>query len=363
MIAVPAYAAAHAGSPLEPCWIYRREPGPHDVVIEILYCGICHTDIHQVHDHWGGAKFPMVPGHEIVGTVTRVGNQVGKWAIGDTVGVGCLVDSCRSCDACLDGEEQFCERGISATYNGFEQDGYTPTYGGYSTQITVDEAYVLRIPSSLPLFGAAPLLCAGISSYSPLRRLGAKAGESLAVVGLGGLGHLAVKIAKAMGLRVAILSHSPEKCTQALQLGADEFLLASEAQTFEKKVAHFHYVIDTASGRHEYGPYLNLLRRNGTMVLLGLPEPAPLAAGTLVTRGCSLAGSLIGGIGQTQEMLDFCANHGISAETEMISIQTINDAYDRLIHGKVRYRFVIDMATLKDPVFKRQEEPQAITHP
>ncbi len=347
MIPIPAYAATSAGAPLRPFSIRRREPGPHDVLIDILYCGVCHSDIHQVRDHWGGAIFPMVPGHEIVGAVARAGSQVKKWKVGDVVGVGCIFDSCRKCDACRTGEEQFCERGLSTTYNGYEQDGRTPTYGGYSTQITIHEAYILRIPPGFPLEGAAPLLCAGISAYSPLRQLGVRRGESLAVLGLGGLGHVAVKLGKAMGLNVTVISHSTKKQADALRLGADEFLVAGETSTFGKSDARFHYIIDTVSGPHTYDQYLNRLRRGGTMVLLGLPEPSLLSAACLIMRRCRLTGSLIGGIAETQEMLFFCADHGIWCDTELISIQDVNEAYERLVRGDVRYRFVIDISSLK----------------
>src|SRR6266566_2383006 len=313
-----AYAAMSATAPLLPYRIDRRDPGPHDAVIDIRYCGVCHTDIHQVRDQWGGSKFPIVPGHEIVGTVVRVGDQVERWRVGDTVGVGCIADSCRECESCRAGEEQFCERGFIPTYNGYERDGLTPTYGGYSMQITMDEAYIVSIPAGLPLVGATPLLCAGISVYSPLRRLGAKPGESIGVVGLGGLGHIAVKVSRAMGLRVAVLSHSAGKRYDALRLGADEFLTTCNGQVFDKNAGRFDYIMDTVSMRHDYDPYLNLLRRDGTMTLLGLPEPGAVAAASLIRRRCRLTGSLIGGLRETQEMLTFCAQHGIWSETELI---------------------------------------------
>ncbi len=346
MLKTPAYAAASAQSTLAPFSIERREPGPRDVLINILYCGVCHSDIHQVHDEWGGSIYPMVPGHEIVGTVAQVGSEVTKWRLGDTVGVGCFVDSCRECAACKEGEEQFCERGASFTYNCREQDGETPTYGGYSTRITVDEAYVLRIPPGIPLERAAPLLCAGITTYSPLRRFGVKAGDHVAVVGLGGLGHMGVKLAKAMGAKVTVLSHSPGKRGDATHLGSDDFIATRDAEAFAQNAKRFDFILDTVSANHDYNAYLNLLRRDGTMVLVGVPDPTPLAAGSLIFGRRKLAGSLIGGIRETQEMLDFCAGHGVAADVEVISIRQINEAYERMLRSDVRYRFVIDIGSL-----------------
>lgn len=347
MIPTPAYAAYAADAPLAPFTVPRREPGPSEVLIDIRYSGICHSDLHQARDEWGGAAFPMVPGHEIVGVVSRVGAAVTRWKVGDTVGVGCFVDSCRQCEACIDGEQQFCEQGMTATYNGLERDGLTPTYGGYSTRITVNQDYVLRIPEGLPLERVAPLLCAGITTYSPLRRFGVKAGDKLAILGLGGLGHVAVRIAKAMGAHVTVLSHSARKADDALQLGADEFFATNDEQTFSANAKRFSLILDTVSAAHDYGAYLKLLRRGGTMVLVGLPEPSPLSAGPLIMGRRSLAGSLIGGIQETQEMLDFCGKHGVLSDVEVISAGYINEAYDRLTRGDVRYRFVIDTATLQ----------------
>ncbi len=347
MMKTAAYAALSAQSPLAPHTIERREPGPHEVLIDILYCGVCHSDIHQVRDEWGGSIFPMVPGHEIVGTVVKTGEQVTRWAVGDTVGVGCFIDSCRECEACQDGEEQYCEVGMNATYNGYERDGKTPTYGGYSTRITVNEAYVLRIPPGLPLERVAPLLCAGITTYSPLRHFGVKAGDKVAVVGLGGLGHMGVKLAKAMGANVTVLSHSPGKREAALALGADDFIATREPEVFKTHAKRFDFILDTVSALHDYNAYLNLLRRDGTMVLVGIPEPTPLSAGPLVMQRRTLAGSLIGGIRETQEMLDFCAEHGVVSDVEVIPIQAVNEAYERVLASDVRYRFVIDLASLK----------------
>ncbi|MGZ8188255.1 MAG: NAD(P)-dependent alcohol dehydrogenase [Methylosarcina sp.] len=347
MIKTPAYAAADATSPLAPFTVDRREPGPHDVVIDILYCGVCHSDIHQARDEWGGSIFPMVPGHEIIGLVQQVGKKVSRWEVGDTVGVGCFVDSCRECEACRDGEEQFCEKGATFTYNSRERDGQTPTYGGYSTRIVVDESYVLKIPDGLPLDRAAPLLCAGITTYSPLRQFGVKHGDRIAVVGLGGLGHMAVKLGKGMGAHVTVLSHSPEKKNDALKLGADDFIVTRDPEIFNNNAGRFSFILDTVSAQHDYSAYLNLLGRDGTMVLVGVPEPSPLAAWPLIMGRRRIAGSLIGGIRETQEMLDFCAEHGIAADVEVIPIQRINEAFDRTLKSDVRYRFVIDMASLK----------------
>jgi uncharacterized zinc-type alcohol dehydrogenase-like protein len=347
MINVPAYAAAAASEPLKPHMIDRRDPGPHEVLIDIRYCGVCHSDIHQARDEWGGSIYPMVPGHEIVGTVSRIGARVSKWQAGDAVGVGCFVDSCRKCEACREGEEQFCEKGMIVTYNGYERDGQTPTYGGYSTRITVNEDYVLRLPPGLPLERVAPLLCAGITTYSPLKRFDAKAGDQVAILGLGGLGHVAVKIAKAMGAKVTVLSHSAGKRADALELGADDFVDTNDKNAFQKNLKRFDFILDTVSARHDYNAYLELLKRDRTMVLVGIPAPIPLAAGSLVMQRRQLAGSLIGGIRETQEMLDFCAEHGVVADVEVIPIQKINEAYERVLKSDVRYRFVIDLASLK----------------
>ena len=347
-IDTPAYAAQDAKTPLAPWSIERREPGPHDVLIDILYCGVCHSDIHQARDEWGGSIFPMVPGHEIVGRVAKVGDHVKKWKSGHIVGVGCFVDSCRLCEACRAGEEQYCEVGMTLTYNGYERDGKTPTYGGYSTRITVDENYVLAIPKGIPLERAAPLLCAGITTYSPLKHFGLKAGDKLAVVGLGGLGHMAVKFGHAMGAHVTVLSTSPNKRDDALALGADDFLVTREEATFKDNAGRFDFIIDTVSAQHDYNSYLGLLRRDGIMVLVGVPEQTPLSASSLIMKRRSLAGSLIGGVRETQEMLDFCAAKGVASDVELIPIGDINEAYERMLKNDVRYRFVIDIASLND---------------
>jgi uncharacterized zinc-type alcohol dehydrogenase-like protein len=362
MLEIPAYGAAFAQAPLAPLSIERRKPGPHDVLIDILYCGVCHSDIHQVRGDWGAAVFPMVPGHEIIGIVAETGDQVKNWKIGDTVGVGGFVDSCRRCQACEAGEEQFCERGMSQTYNSYERDGKTPSYGGYSTCIIVDENYVLRIPESIPLERAAPLLCAGITTYSSLRQFGVKSGDKVAVVGLGGLGHMAVKFAKAMGAKVTVLSHSPGKREDALRLGADDFVITRHQEAFEKNAGRFDFIwarrwdslslreiLDTVSEPHDYNAYLNLLRRDGMMMLVDLPHRLSLNAAPLIMQRRSMAGSLIDHIRETQEMLDFCAEYGVAADVEVIPIQQINEAYERMVRGDVRYRFVIEMASLKEP--------------
>jgi uncharacterized zinc-type alcohol dehydrogenase-like protein len=289
----------------------------------------------------------MVPGHEIVGTVVKTGEHVTKWKNGDTVGVGYFIDSCHECDACKEGEEQYCEEGMNTTFNGYERDGKTPTYGGYSTCITVNEDYVLRIPAGLALERVAPLMCAGITTYSPLRHFGVKAGDNVAVVGLGGLGHMGVKIARAMGAKVTVISHSAGKRNDALSLGADDFIDSSENDAFKINASRFNFILDTISAKHDYNAYLGLLRLDGTMALVGIPDPVPLSAVSLVMKRRRLAGSLIGGIRESQEMLDFCAEHGVVADVEVIPIQKINEAYERVLKSDVHYRFVIDMATLK----------------
>ncbi|HET9032123.1 MAG TPA: NAD(P)-dependent alcohol dehydrogenase [Dokdonella sp.] len=345
-MSTPAYAAIEAKAALTPWTIERRAPGAHEVQIEIRYCGVCHSDIHQARAEWGGGIFPMVPGHEIVGEVGAVGSAVTKFKPGDRVGVGCFVDSCRECSACKEGEEQFCSSGMTATYNSLERGTQQPTYGGYSTRIVVNEDYVLRVPDSIPLDRAAPLLCAGITTYSPLRHFGVKAGDRVAVVGLGGLGHMGVKIAHAMGARVTVLSTSPSKRDDALKLGADDFAATSDKATFKKLAGQFDFILDTVAAAHDYNAYLGLLKRDGTMILVGMPDqPTPLSAGPLIMGRRRLVGSLIGGIRETQEMLDFCAEHDVASDIELISIDKINEAYERMIKGDVRYRFVIDCAT------------------
>ncbi|MGC8763658.1 MAG: NAD(P)-dependent alcohol dehydrogenase [Acidobacteriota bacterium] len=345
---VPAYAAPSPKAPLGPYSVERREPRGHDVVIDILYCGVCHSDIHQVRDEWGGSLFPMVPGHEIIGRVSKVGDRVEKFKAGDRVGVGCMVDACGGCGPCRHDLEQFCQKGCAWTYNGTEMDRKTPTYGGYSTEIVVDERFTLKVPENLDPAGAAPLLCAGITTYSPLRQWNCKPGDQVGVVGLGGLGHMAVKLAASMGAQVTMLSTSRAKEADAKRLGAHAFALASEEATFEKLAGRFDILINTISAPHDYNKYLGLLQVQGVMVLVGVPpEAVPVHAFSLISGNKRLAGSLIGGIAETQEMLDYCGKHGIVSDVEVIPIQKINEAYERVVKSDVRYRFVIDTASLK----------------
>ncbi len=341
------YAAGGAKSRLEPFSFVRRPVGPHDVHVRIAYCGICHSDIHQARDEWGGSIYPMVPGHEIVGTVVGRGADVTKCSQGETVGVGCFVDSCRMCASCAGGLEQYCETGMVLTYNGHDKNG-EPTYGGYSQHIVVDENYILKIPSTLRPEGVAPLLCAGITTYSPLRHWGVGPGHRLAVMGLGGLGHMAVKIGKALGADVTVLSHSESKRADAERLGASHFVVTGRDGALSTLTRRFDVIIDTVSAPHDCNAYLDLLRTDGTMILVGVPgDPLAVNAFSLVLRRRCLTGSLIGGIRETQAMLDFCAEHGIVSDVEVIPIQQVNEAYERVLRGDVRFRFVIDMASLR----------------
>jgi uncharacterized zinc-type alcohol dehydrogenase-like protein len=345
------YAAAAAKAPLGPWEFQRREPREHDVVIEIKYCGICHSDIHQTRDEWSEyqeeAIFSMVPGHEIAGIVNAVGKNVTKYKIGDKVGVGCFVDSCRTCPECKQGLEQYCTVGTIWTYNARDKEA-APTYGGYSERIVVDENYVLRMPDNLPLDACAPLLCAGITLYSPLKHWGAGPGKKVAIVGLGGLGHMGVKLAHALGAEVTVLSHSLKKQADGKRLGADHFYATSDTETFTKLAGYFDLIINTVSALVDWKQYLNLLGVDGTMVVVGLPEKdIPIAAFSLTAGRRSLAGSQIGGIRETQEMLDFCSKHKIPCDIEVVPIQKVNEAYERVLKSDVRYRFVIDMASLK----------------
>jgi uncharacterized zinc-type alcohol dehydrogenase-like protein len=341
------YAAMAAGEPLRPFEIERRPLGVNDVLIRIKYCGICHSDIHQVRNEWGGSTFPMVPGHEITGIVEKTGADT-RFRPGDHVGVGCMIDSCRECNPCLDGYEQYCERGPNFTYNSFERDGKTPTYGGYSGSIVVDQDYVLRIPSKLPLDAAAPLLCAGITTYSPLKHWKVSPGKSVAVVGLGGLGHMAVRFAQAMGARVTVLSRSPKKIVDALRLGAEDYFSTADPATFQKLVRRFDLIINTVSAKLDLNQYLELLQLEGAMVLVGVPPEAPeVNASTLIRQRRTLSGSHIGGIAETQEMLDFCGQHNIVSDIEVVDIEQVNAAYERVLLSDVRYRFVIDCQSLK----------------
>ncbi|MFV2121561.1 NAD(P)-dependent alcohol dehydrogenase [Streptomyces sp. Act-28] len=343
---VPAYAAPAAKAPLERTTVPRRAVGAHDVLIEIKYAGICHSDIHQANDGWGEGIYPMVPGHEIAGVVTEVGVSVTRFQVGDRVGVGCFVDSCRECDHCRQGLEQYCARGMTGTYNDRDRNG-DPTYGGYSTHIVVDENYTLRIPDALPLDVAAPLLCAGITLYSPLAHWKAGPGKSVAIVGLGGLGHMGVKIAHAMGAEVTVLSQSLRKEADGRKLGADHFHATSDPATFEKLAGTFDLIVSTVSAPLDFSAYLSLLKTDGALVNVGAPEePVALNLFSLINGRRTLAGSMIGGIAETQEMLDFCAEHGLGAEIEVIRADQINEAYERVLASDVRYRFVIDASTI-----------------
>ncbi|WP_333819006.1 NAD(P)-dependent alcohol dehydrogenase [Ohtaekwangia sp.] len=347
MIQAKGYAAQSATSDLAPWNFQRREVGPHDVQFDIQYCGICHSDLHQIRDEWGGSIFPMVPGHEIVGKVVKVGAQVKKFKAGDLAGVGCLVDSCRTCENCKDGLEQYCTNHVSFTYNGYEQDKKTPTYGGYSNTIVVHEDFVLRVPANLSLPGVAPLLCAGITTYSPLRHWKVGKGHKLAVLGLGGLGHMGVKFGVAFGAEVTVLSSSPSKEAAAKQLGAHKFVVTSDQEQLNSVRGTFDFILDTVSAEHDLNLYLSLLKTNGTHICVGVPsKPADVSAFSIIVGRKSLAGSMIGGLPETQEMLDFCAQHNIVSDIELIKIQDIQKAFDRMIKGDVRYRFVIDMASL-----------------
>jgi len=344
------YAATKAKDRLAPYSFERREPREHDVVIDIKYCGICHSDIHQTRDEWSDYQeesiFPMVPGHEIAGVVTAVGGKVTKHKVGDKVGVGCYVDSCRTCAECQRGLEQYCSVLTVWTYNGRDREG-APTYGGYADRIVVDENYVLRMPNDLPLDACAPLLCAGITLYSPLRHWKAGPGKRVAILGLGGLGHVGVKLAHALSAEVTVLSQSLKKQADGKRLGADHFYATSDPATFTKLAGSLDLIISTVSAQVDWNQYLSLLRVDGTMVVVGLPEKdTPIGAFSLTARRRSLAGSQIGGIGETQEMLDFCSQNGVACDIEVVPIQKVNEAYERVLKSDVRYRFVIDMASL-----------------
>ncbi|KPI06051.1 Alcohol dehydrogenase (NADP(+)) [Actinobacteria bacterium OK074] len=346
MTTVAAYAAPTAKAPLERTTIERRPVGEFDVLIDIKFAGICHSDIHQAREGWGEAIFPMVPGHEIAGVVSEVGSGVTKFAVGDRVGVGCMVDSCRECENCKAGEEQYCVKGNIPTYNGIGVDG-TPTYGGYSEKVVVDENYTVRIPDGLSLDVAAPLLCAGVTLYSPLKHWNAGPGKKVAVVGLGGLGHMGVKIAHALGAEVTVLSQSLRKKDDGLKLGADHYYATSDPKTFEELASSFDLIVSTVSAPLDFAAYLSLLKTDGALVNVGAPEePVSFNLFPLIMARRTLAGSCIGGIRETQEMLDFCAEHNIGSEIELISASEINEAYERVLASDVRYRFVIDTATI-----------------
>ncbi len=347
MIDTKGYAAQNSKSPVTPWNFKRREVRPQDVQIDILYCGICHSDLHQVRDEWGGSIFPMVPGHEIVGRVSKVGRQVQKFKIGELVGVGCLVDTCRECENCRHGLEQYCTGGISFTYNSFEQDKKTPTYGGYSKLIVVQEDFVLHVSEKLPMEAVAPLLCAGITTYSPLRHWKIGEGHKLGVVGLGGLGHMAVKFGVAFGAEVTMLSTSLSKEKDAKKLGAHKFVLTGDEGRVKEVKGYFDFIIDTVSAPHDYNLYLSLLKSEGVQICVGAPPKAAEIYGfSLIAGRKSLAGSHIGGLPETQEMLDYCAEKKIVSDVEVINIRDVNKAYERMLKGDVQYRFVIDMATL-----------------
>ena len=347
MTTVNAYAAQNSTTPLAPFNFERRDVGPDDVKIDILYCGVCHSDLHQVRNEWGGSIYPMVPGHEIVGRITEVGSKVKNFTVGDLAGIGCFVDSCRTCPSCLANEEQYCDNGMVGTYNGRDKEG-NPTYGGYSTQIVVDEKYTLHVSEKLAIEGVAPLLCAGITTYSPLRHWNIGKGHKVAVVGLGGLGHMGVKFAVSFGAEVTVLSTSKSKEQDALNLGAHHFEITSEAETMKKLQGSFDFILSTISAPHDYNDYLGLLSLNGTMVVVGVPpQPSTVQAFSLIGKRRSVAGSLIGGIKETQEMLDYCAGHNIVSDVEVINAADVNDAYERMLKGDVRYRFVIDIASIK----------------
>jgi uncharacterized zinc-type alcohol dehydrogenase-like protein len=344
-----AFGTSAATQPLGLFHFVRRSPRAADVVIDILYCGVCHTDIHHSRDDWGRANYPMVPGHEIVGRVLEVGEAVTRYRVGDLVGVGCMVDSCRTCAACGKGWEQYCERGSTFTYNGVDRQDGTPTFGGYSDHVVVAQDFVLKLPEGLDPAGAAPLLCAGITTYSPLRHWNVGPGSRVAVVGLGGLGHMAIKLAKAMGAEVTLFTRSPGKEPDARRLGADHIVLSGEVEQMTAAANRFELIIDTVPYAHDLNPYVPTLATGGTLVLvgyLGAVEPA-LLTGPMVLKRKAVAGSLIGGIAETQAMLDFCGQHGITADVELIAMQDINAAFDRMLKSDVKYRFVIDMASLK----------------
>lgn len=347
MLNAKGIAAFSAKEDLGPFKFTRRDPKDHDVVIDIKFCGICHSDIHTVKSEWGEVNYPIVPGHEIAGIVRAVGSKVTKYKVGERVGVGCFVDSCRKCTSCKNDLEQYCEVGFNATYNSLEKDGVTPTQGGYSDVIVVDENYVLRIPDSLPLDKAAPLLCAGITLYSPLKNWKAGPGKKVAILGLGGLGHMGVKIAKALGAEVTVLSHSEKKKEDAMKMGADKFVVTKDPATLEKYNYYFDLIINTVSAKINMSEYFNLLKLDSTLVSVGVPEhPLEILPIDLIMKRRTYAGSLIGSILETQEMLDFCAKHNVTPDIELIEPKQVNEAYTRVVKSDVRYRFVIDMSKL-----------------
>lgn len=347
MIPAKAYAAVDAKTPLQPFSFSRRELRADDVQIRIEYCGVCHSDIHQARDEWGGSMYPMVPGHEIIGEVISTGANVTRFKAGDKVGVGVMVDSCCTCKNCNRDQEQYCEEGMTGTYNAMERDGVTVAQGGYSSQIVVKERFVLHLSHKLDPAAAAPLLCAGITTYSPLRFAGVTAGQKVAVVGLGGLGHMGVKFAVSFGAEVTVISTSPSKEADAKRLGAHHFLLSTDKEAMKKHASHFDVILDTVSANHDYTEFLDLLDIEGKLLIVGLPSKEPsLSPFSLITKRRSIIGSMIGGIKETQEMLDYCAEKNIVSDVEVIPVQYINDAYERMIRSDVKYRFVIDLSTL-----------------
>ncbi|MBS1729984.1 MAG: NAD(P)-dependent alcohol dehydrogenase [Bacteroidetes bacterium] len=347
MTLINAYAAQASDKPLAPFQISRRGLRANDVHIEILYCGVCHSDLHTARNEWGNTTYPVVPGHEIVGRVLAVGKEVTKFRAGDLAGIGCLVDSCLSCENCRNGLEQFCLEGCTGTYNNPAKDGTGMTYGGYSKEIVAREEFVLKISDQLPLEAVAPLLCAGITTYSPLRHWKIGKGDKVGILGLGGLGHMGVKFAVAMGAEVTMLSHTPSKEKDAKELGAHQFILTSNDAQVKSVQNYFDFILDTVSATHDYNFYLAMLKTNGVMTCVGVPPtPAQIPAGNLIFGRKSLAGSLIGGLPETQEMLDYCAQHHIVSDVEIIKMSEINEAYERMLKGDVRYRFVIDMASI-----------------
>jgi len=349
MLPSSGYGATSAHEPLSKLDFERRDPAPDDVQIDILYCGVCHSDLHTARNEWGNTVYPVVPGHEIIGRVAAVGGQVTRFKQGDLVGVGCMVDSCQRCSSCASGLEQYCENGFVGTYNGEEMHSGGMTYGGYATNIVVRDKFVLRIPDNLDPAGAAPLLCAGITTYSPLRQWQVGAGHKVGIVGLGGLGHMGIKLAHAMGAQVVLFTTSPGKREDAKRLGADEVVVSKNADEMAQHRDSFDFILNTVAAPHALDPFMELLKRDGTMTLVGAPaspHPSPQVFNLIMKRR-RLAGSLIGGIAETQEMLDFCGERGIVSDIEMIRIQDINDAYERMLKSDVKYRFVIDMASLK----------------
>lgn len=350
MMKTNAYAVTAATSTLGPFQLHRRDPGAHDVEMDILFCGVCHSDVHTVRNEWRGTTYPCVPGHEIIGRVTRVGNQVTNFKRDEIVGVGCLVDSCRTCASCKDNLEQFCEAGAVFTYNSPDKHSGGVTYGGYSESIVVDEAFVLRVPKNLDHAGAAPLLCAGITTYSPLMHNKVTRGQKVGVVGLGGVGHMGLKLAKALGAHVVVFTTSLNKLDDALRLGADEVVYSKDEAAMKKHLNSCHFILDTVAAKHDINAYLVLLRRDGALTQVGVPfEPLGVDVSNLIFGRRTFSGSLIGGLKETQEMLDFCGEHNITSDIELIPIQRVNEAHDRIVRSDVKYRFVIDMASFKQP--------------